>query len=132
MPLFNADCEDESIPVVSQLKAAVGESSGLIISSPEYAHGISGPMKNALVWLVIGDEFPYKPIMLINPSPRATHAQAALMDVLTTMSGNIVEDTYVALPLLSCGYEKSGILNDLQCVDALTTALNRFVTNINP
>jgi chromate reductase len=132
LPLFNPDREDESIPEVSQLKAAVGESSGLIIASPEYAHGISGPMKNALDWLVSGDEFPYKPIMLINTSPRATHAQAALTEVLTTMSGNLVEDAYVALPLLSSGYDKGGILNDLQCVDALTTALNRFVTYINP
>ncbi|MEQ3692385.1 MAG: NADPH-dependent FMN reductase [Thalassolituus sp.] len=132
LPLFNPDREDESIPEVSQLKAAVGESSGLIIASPEYAHGISGPMKNALDWLVSGEEFPYKPIMLINTSPRATHAQAALTEVLTTMSGNVVEDAYVALPLLSSGYDKSGIINDLQCVDALATALNRFVTYINP
>lgn len=73
LPLFNPDREDEDIPTLETLKASIKESSGLIIASPEYAHGISGPLKNALDWLVSGAEFPYKPIMLINTSPRASH-----------------------------------------------------------
>lgn len=63
---------------VSCLKSSLNTSSGLILASPEYAHGISGPMKNALDWLVSGTEFIHLPIMLINTSPRASHAQVAL------------------------------------------------------
>lgn len=47
LPLFNPDLEDKSIPAVDALKSSLGSASGLIIASPEYAHGISGPMKNA-------------------------------------------------------------------------------------
>ena len=65
LPLFNPDLENEFIPSLEKLKQQLNESSGLIIATPEYAHGISGPLKNALDWLVSGVEFPYKPIMLI-------------------------------------------------------------------
>lgn len=75
LPLFNPDRENEKIPAIEKLKAQIRESAGLILASPEYAHGISGPMKNALDWLVSGDEFPSKPIMLVNTSPRASHAE---------------------------------------------------------
>ena len=85
LPLFNPDSEDENIPALDKLKSSLNEAAGLIIATPEYAHGISGPLKNALDWLVSGAEFPYKPIMLINTSPRASHAQEALKEVLITM-----------------------------------------------
>ncbi len=39
------------------------ESTGLIIASPEYAHGISGPLKNVLDWLVSSVGFPHKPVI---------------------------------------------------------------------
>jgi NAD(P)H-dependent FMN reductase len=47
----------------------LSEAAGLIIASPEYAHGISGPMKNTLNWLVSGAELSHKPIMLVNTRP---------------------------------------------------------------
>lgn len=131
LPLFNPDREGENIPAVMQLKSALRESSGLIIASPEYAHGISGPMKNALDWLVSGDEFPYKPIMLINTSPRASYAQEALIEVLTTMAGTIIEEAYVSIPLLSSGFDKDGILNDADCVSALESGLTEFLSRLS-
>ncbi|GGB86634.1 FMN reductase [Marinobacterium zhoushanense] len=130
LPLYNPDLEGESIPSLDELKAVLAEASGLIIASPEYAHGISGPMKNALDWLVSGEEFPYKPIMLINTSPRACHAQEALKEVLTTMSGILVDSAYVSLPLLSSGLDRDGILADTALCHSLKTGLNNFRTGI--
>ena len=52
LPLFNPDREEENIESVKLLKEKVGYCHGVLISSPEYAHGISGVMKNALDWLV--------------------------------------------------------------------------------
>ena len=46
LPLFNPDIENNEIPAVQALKSNLAQASGLIIASPEYAHGISGPMKN--------------------------------------------------------------------------------------
>lgn len=126
LPLFNPDREDEEIAAVVDLNATVKNAEGLIIASPEYAHGVSGPLKNALDWLVGGDGFPYKPIMLINTSPRAHHAQDALRETLLTMSGEICEASCVAIPLLSSNLDVAGILADKRISATLSDALDRF------
>ena len=126
LPLFNPDREGEYIPALKQLRSALKKSDGLIIASPEYAHGISGPLKNALDWLVSGEEFPYLPIMLINTSPRASHAQAALREVLTTMSGNIIENLSVSIPLLGSELETNGIVANQEMATTLRAGLHEF------
>lgn len=126
LPLFNPDFEENLPPAVTQLKQQLGRADGLIIASPEYAHGISGVMKNALDWLVSGEEFVYKPIALINTSPRATHAQAALREVVTTMSGLIIERASVAVPLLGTHYSADDIIQDESLAEILELSLREF------
>ena len=126
LPLFNPDRENENIPSLTKLKSSLSEASGLIIASPEYAHGISGPLKNALDWLVSGVEFPYIPIMLINTSPRASHAQNALKEVLATMSGILVEKSCLSIPLLSSGLDSIEITKHEEMAKTLTVGLNNF------
>jgi len=130
LPLFNPDKENERIPQLEKLKSLLLESEGLIIASPEYAHGISGPMKNALDWLVSGIEFPHKPIMLINTSPRASHALSALKEVLITMSGDIVESASVSIPLLSSELVSTDIVQNQKMANLLMTGLDRFYAEI--
>lgn len=130
LPLFNPDLEGENIPALDELVHMLKHSDGLIIASPEYAHGISGPLKNALDWLVGGVEFPYKPIMLINTSPRASHAQEALREVIATMSGNIIEKSCVSIPLLSSGLDVQGIIENKEISGVLNAALNEFCAAI--
>jgi len=130
LPLFNPDRENENISPLENLKKSLDESSGLILATPEYAHGISGPLKNALDWLVSGVEFPYKPVMLINTSPRASHAQTHLREVLITMSGNIIEKAYVSIPLLSSGLDCDGIIKNNGIASILQAGLKRFCDEI--
>lgn len=130
LPLFNPDLEQSLPPAVAELKSALKLSDGLIIASPEYAHGISGPLKNALDWLVSDTEFPYKPIMLINTSPRAHHALDALKEVLLTMSGVIIDKSFVSIPLLSTNLDVNGIVQDQKLSQSLIRSLNIFCTEI--
>jgi chromate reductase, NAD(P)H dehydrogenase (quinone) len=130
LPLFNPDLEGESVPALQLLKSQLATASGLIISSPEYAHGISGSMKNALDWLVGGSEFPSKPIMLINTSPRASHALAALKEVVITMSGNLIESACVSIPLLGSDLDKKGILANSGLCNILRDGLTVFYRQI--
>jgi len=130
LPLFNPDREGEAIPALEKLKFQVHKVSGFIIASPEYAHGISGPMKNALDWLVSGEEFPFMPIMLINTSPRASHAINALKEVLGTMAGDIVEESCVSIPLLGSQMDAEAVSADEQMAAELLTGLGHLVDRI--
>ncbi len=126
LPLFNPDLEASAPGAVRGFRSAVAGADALIIASPEYAHGISGAMKNALDWLVSFEGTVGKPVALVNTSPRAHHAYESLREVLQTMSLCIVAGASVALPLMgSCATEEA-MLADPQvrhCVEALLEAL---------
>jgi chromate reductase, NAD(P)H dehydrogenase (quinone) len=91
LPLFNPDLEALGAPPeVAEMRSRIISSHALLIASPEYAHGVSGVIKNALDWMVGNDSFVGKPIGLLSSSPRASIAQAALRETLTTMSARVV------------------------------------------
>ncbi|MFD9393187.1 NADPH-dependent FMN reductase [Streptomyces sp. NPDC060000] len=96
LPFFNADVEQYALPqVVAELRARVGAADGLLISTPEYAHGTSGVLKNALEWLVGGGETAGLPVALMSASPAVTggdRAQAWLSETLTVMGADVLED----------------------------------------
>jgi len=126
LPLFNPDLEVTPPKAVKNLKFELAQSDGLIISSPEYAHGITGVLKNALDWLVSGEEFINMPIALFNTSPRASHAQVALREVVKTMSGLIVEEASLEIPLLGSNLDTQGILKQESMVSLIKSKLVNF------
>jgi chromate reductase, NAD(P)H dehydrogenase (quinone) len=112
LPPFNPDFEDHPPAPVKELRGLVSAADALIISSPEYARGIAGALKNLLDWLVGGPEFAGKPVVLINAAPRAEQAQAQLRLVVATMAGQIVEEACVTLPLLGRALTAAEIVAD--------------------
>jgi NAD(P)H-dependent FMN reductase len=99
LPLFNPDLEAKLPAAVSRLHAAILDCHALLIASPEYAHGVTGVLKNALDWLVSFEGFVGRRVAIFNASPRSVHAAAALREILTTMSAQLVESACLALPL---------------------------------
>jgi chromate reductase len=132
LPFFNSDLETPGrLPeAVSAFRQMVGTADGLLISSPEYARGVSGVMKNALDWLVGSFEFPGKPVALINTSPRATAALAAITLTLETMSANVIGDASITLPLLGTTNDAESIAASPALADPLRAAIERFVSAI--
>jgi len=132
LPFFNPDLDGERLPApVAAFRAQIGAADGLLISSPEYARGVAGVLKNALDWLVASFEFPNKPVALINTSPRATHAQAALMLTLETMSAQLVRDAFVTLPLLGAAHDEISIVTRDELAGPLRDAVARFAGAIS-
>lgn len=130
LPLFNADLDPHSIAEVCELKIQLNQADGLIIASPEYAHGISGVLKNALDWLVSGEEFVHLPVAIVNTSPRAHHAQAALREVVATMSGHIIAAASIAVPLLGSNLTANQIASHSEIAPLLYQALEEFYNAI--
>jgi NAD(P)H-dependent FMN reductase len=100
LPPFNADSEPEPPGSVRLFRETVGATNALIIASPEYAHGISGVLKNALDWLVGCERFVGMPVAVINTSPRAHHAYDSLLEILETMSATLVQEASISVSLL--------------------------------
>ena len=96
LPHFNPDLDEEGAAApapVAALRALLIDADAVLISSPEYAHGVPGVLKNMLDWLVSTGELVDKPVALLNASPVGCgYAQAALLETLRTMNWNVVEE----------------------------------------
>jgi chromate reductase len=131
LPFFNPDLDGDQLPgSVAAFRTVIGSADGILISSPEYARGVAGVMKNALDWLVASFEFPNKPVALINTSPRAIHALAALTLTLETMSARLVKEASITLPLLGTANDESSIAADAELAEPLRDAITRFAASI--
>jgi NAD(P)H-dependent FMN reductase len=123
LPLFNPDLDGSALPAVAQLRERIVAADAVLIASPEYAHGVSGVMKNALDWLVGDDTWVNKPVAVLNSAPRSQHAHAALCETLRTMSARLIERACVGLPILGSGLDAEGISSDAQHAARLRAAL---------
>jgi NAD(P)H-dependent FMN reductase len=123
LPLFNPDLDNAPLAPVLTWRAAIDQADALLIASPEYAHGVSGVLKNALDWAVSMPTFPGKRVALLNTSPRAFIAQGALREILVTMSAELVEAASIAVPLQGSQLDFDGILARPDLVEALRGAV---------
>ena len=127
IPPFNPDLEDHPIASVRRFRTALQSCDALVISSPEYAHGVSGVLKNALDWVVGSGELIDKPVALINASTRATLAHASLKETLTTMSARVIDDASVVVPLDGRSWSIAG---DARLSALLADALTALVRGL--
>lgn len=112
LPLFNPDLEARMPAQVSTFYGEVAAADALLIASPEYAHGVTGTLKNALDWLVSFEPFVHKPVAVLNASPRAHHADDALRETLKTMSARLVNEASTSIPLLGSHLAEDGMVAD--------------------
>jgi len=131
LPAFNPDLDTgEPPPAVRILRDEIAIADGLLISSPEYARGIPGSLKNALDWLVSSPEFPEKPVAVIHTSPRSVDVHAQLRLVLTTMSARLIDEASITIPLLGKTLDPNQIVSDHTFSAPLHLALENFVAAI--
>lgn len=130
LPHFNPDLEGSEPHAVMDFRARLANADGVLISSPEYAHGVPGVIKNALDWVVGSGETVGKPFALLNPSPRSTFAQASLIEILTTMAARLVDQACVTVPLAGKNLGEAGIIAHPEIGPTLTSALIAFLNAI--
>lgn len=124
LPYFNPDLDTDHPPAeVQKFRAEIGAADGLLISSPEYAHGVPGALKNALDWLVASTEFPGKPVVLICGGE---FAPAQLEETLKTMSANVLRNFVVAGPVLRKAFAQNGDFADEAFADTVRDCLELF------
>ncbi|MDX8443729.1 NADPH-dependent FMN reductase [Mesorhizobium australafricanum] len=129
LPIFNPDDEGERTPPeAARLIEAVTRADGVIVSCPEYAHGVPGGMKNALDWLVSRDAAVGKPAMLVHASARSLYARAALAEIMRTMSFAMYEEVVMEIGLLGKRpAEMEAMLTEQANRQAMRDAVQAFV-----
>lgn len=133
LPAFNQDLEEGGhLPsAVRALRAHVAAADGLLICSPEYAHGMPGALKNLLDWLVGSVDFPGKCVTLVAASERSLYAQAQLAEVLRTMNAHLVPDDVVVVPISDRSMDATAIAGDPRLAGILRDLLTRVVRAID-
>ena len=132
LPHFNPELDTEPLPLaVTDFRSQLKSSAGVIISSPEYAHGIPGVLKNALDWLVASGELYDKPVALFSASPYARFAPASLIETLTVMMARLIPEAFINISP-HCGLDNG----ELQETGSLSTRVERalaaFAKAIDP
>ena len=127
LPHFNPDLDNDAAPrSVVAFRSQLHASDGVLISSPEYAHGVPGVLKNALDWVVASGELYGKPVALLNASPRSVHAQASLKETLTVVTANLIPEASITVSLRSNKVDEASIISDPGISHALRSALEAF------
>jgi NAD(P)H-dependent FMN reductase len=116
LPYFNPDLDRESPPAaVDRFRQAIASANALLISTPEYAHGIPGVLKNALDWLVADPRFVGKPVgVLFGSASDSSFARNALIEVLNTMSARVIPEAVISIPGVRVKFGVDGKLLDEQ------------------
>lgn len=138
IPIFHPELTDENIPdSVGDLILKIRDSDGLIISSPEYAHGITGVLKNLLDWLVASDAIILKPVVVTTVSTSGlggVRSFSALVQILSAMNSNVVIDGSLCVPYAKIKFDDTLNLVDqvtIKAIDVLLLALERTIDQGN-
>jgi chromate reductase len=137
LPLYNEDEDGPRAPDgVRLFRNTIGVSDGVVIVTPEYNHGTSGVLKNALDWAsrpfgksVLID----KPVLVISVSPAFTggvRAQAQVNETLLSIPARIMAGPQVVIGGVA-EKMRDGIL-DQSCLGFALEALDRLVAVSRP
>lgn len=134
LPHFNPDLDAPDaigLPdAVAELRARVARADALLLSTPEYAHGLPGSFKNLLDWLVGSVDFAGKPVAVLGASARARHAPAQLREVLVTMSAHVVDGACRLVPLTGSSADAADVLAQQAATAVLTEALRELAQTV--
>jgi NAD(P)H-dependent FMN reductase len=133
LPHFNPDLDTDGSdppPSVADFRAALRAADAILLSSPEYAHGVPGTLKNALDWIVGSGELIGKPIALVNTSTRSEFVTTQLVETLTVMMGEVVIAT--ALPVDGRSLDAAAIAADEELAAVLQSVLEQLIEAAGP
>ena len=132
LPHFNPDHSDIHVPkYVTDFRQQLRNADGVLICTPEYAHGVPGTLKNAIDWTVSTNEFSKKPTLLITASTDGRFGHKALLETLRVIEAENIDNLQLIIPFIKA---KLGIDNKIKDQNTLTEILKImeiFITTID-
>ena len=99
LPHFDPGVVDAPAAVAA-FRGMLRAADGVIICTPEYAHGVPGSLKNAIDWTVASCEFSGKPTVLITASTDGRFGHAALLETLRVIEARDVDRLALLIPFV--------------------------------
>ena len=134
LPMFAPDLDGEGAVApapVAAFRSLLGAAEGVVISSPEYAHGVPGALKNALDWIVSSGELEGKPVALLVASPSGgSWAQASLTPTLEVMGARLVAN--LSLVFARTQIDGDGRLQDPDIATTVRASLESLAAALAP
>jgi chromate reductase, NAD(P)H dehydrogenase (quinone) len=93
LPYFDPDNQfsDKTPSIVTEMRTLASHADLIFISTPEYAHGIPGILKNGLEWLFF-EGTQKKRVAVVIGSSQGEYAQVQLLEIINTMDFNFSEN----------------------------------------
>ncbi len=132
LPQFNPDHDGKNVvSEVADFRQKVNDADGVLICTPEYAHGVPGTLKNAIDWTISSGEFPHKPTMLITASTDGSYGHKALLETLKAIEAKNIDNLQMVIPFAKTKISVDNKITHeatLADVEALITA---FIRTLN-
>ena len=134
VPLYDGDVEAQGLPAgVVALREAIRAADGVVISTPEYNHGVPGVLKNALDWVSRGADSPLRgrPVLLLSASPGGmggVRAHLAWLPTLYAVGMRMLPGHEFCLSNAGQAFAADGSLADERTRERLRTDLATFAT----
>lgn len=129
---FNPDISDAAQPeAVLAFRKAIREADGVLICTPEYAHGVPGALKNALDWTVGSADFSGKPTALITASTDGSYSHAALLEILRTIDAKNVNNHHLLIQFIKAKMDVGNKLSHQPTIAAIELLMKAFSSTIN-
>ncbi|NLR58385.1 NAD(P)H-dependent oxidoreductase [Chitinophaga polysaccharea] len=129
LPHFNPDedlAPDDAPAAVQDFRRQLELADAVLISTPEYAIGVPGTLKNAIDWTVSSMHFSKKPVALITAGTSGHKAHQSLLGTLLIIESRISEDTQVVVSSVRTKVNDQGVITD----EVTLTAVRKLIQSL--
>ena len=135
LPAFNPDVEMartyQSV-AVADWRRRLASADAVLFSSPEYAHGLPGTLKNALDWVVGSGELVGKRVGVLSASSASRFAHPQLIETLAVMSATIVPGATRVIDARRHAGNLAAMLTDPEIAGQLRAVLDALQVGLMP
>ncbi|NII86024.1 MULTISPECIES: NADPH-dependent FMN reductase [unclassified Pedobacter] len=128
IPHFNPDLDQKNpSKAIEALRSSIRQADGIIISTPEYAMGLPGSLKNLLDWTVSSASFSKKPVLALVASTQGEKAYQSIIDILTVIEARV---SPLLISFAKAKITSEAVIIENETLATLKSIVHSFVANM--
>jgi chromate reductase len=132
LPHFNPDDDTEEPPLlIKEFRQQLKDADGILICTPEYAHGVPGTLKNAIDWTVSSAEFSHKPTVLITASTDGQYGHKALLETLRVIEAKNIDQLQLLISFVKTKINRDSKITDEKTLREIRELMENFISTLN-